>query len=77
MTGALVPAIGAAAMALEAKLGFHEQAQRSRRLAERLEAIAADTADPRVAAGEAIEALRAETGVWREGASRRGLFRGG
>lgn len=69
MTGAVVPALGAAAMALEAKLGFHEQAQRSTRLAERLDAIAVtqERFDPRVVATEAIEALRAETSIWRCG----------
>jgi hypothetical protein len=81
MAGTIVPAIGAAAMALEAKLEFTEQSSRSRVIAERLETLAAQLGrEPRLhmlqgAARTAMGWLVSEANQWREGANRRRLFR--
>jgi hypothetical protein len=82
MTSVIVPAIGAASIALEAKLEFEEQAERSADLAGRLdELIAAVPENPNLAtlqaaARMAIDMLLAEADQWREGARRRQLTRG-
>ena len=83
LTGAIVPAITAAALALEATLSLGEQAQRSRILAARLEALAHDIRSPpkletyQAAAKAAIRLQRAQEDHWTEGVVRRRLFRGG
>lgn len=82
MTGAVVPALAAAAMALESKLEFQEQGERSGRIASVLDRFAAqlkDGASFEESQGVAREAVRlhlAESGHWQEGVSRRRLFRG-
>jgi len=83
MAGAIVPAIGAAGLALEATLALGEQAQRSRVLAARLEVIAADARDAgslevvQAASKAAMRLQQAQEDHWTEGAVRRRLFRGG
>lgn len=83
LAGAIVPAITAAALALEATLSLGEQAQRSRILATRLEALTHDLRSPRkletyqAAAKAAIRLQRAQEDHWTEGVVRRRLFRGG
>jgi hypothetical protein len=83
MAGAIVPAIGAAGLALEATLSLGEQAQRSQVLAARLDSLGA-----RAGLGPQLEQLqglvraavrlqRVEEDHWTENASRRRLYRGG
>ena len=79
----IVPAVSAAAMALEAKLEFEEQAERSRALALRLSELQREAGDaPSLARLQALllramSWLAAEADQWREGAVRRRLVRGG
>jgi len=81
--GVIVPAIAAACIALEAKLQFDEQAERSARLVERLSDLAAEVGEApglmqaQGAFRAAAEWLLAEADQWREGAGRRRLSRGG
>jgi hypothetical protein len=83
MTGAIVPAIGAAGLALEATLSLGEQARRSHALADQLEALAAQAQAPQTL--ERLQSLtraalrlhRAQEDQWSEEAGRRRLFRGG
>lgn len=83
LAGAIVPAIGAAALALEATLSLDEQAQRSQLLATRLELIVVDLGSAtsleahQAAAKAAIRLQRAQEDHWTEGAGRRRLYRGG
>jgi hypothetical protein len=80
--GVIVPAIGAASMALEARLQFDEQADRSAALARRLRDLAAEVGDePGLEAAQgafrdAAEWLLAEADQWREGSGRRRLLLG-
>ena len=82
VAGAIVPAIGATCLALEAALALGEQAERSRVLARRLEAIVADLGPAtsleahQAAAKAAIRLQRAQENQWTEGAERRRLIRG-
>ncbi len=82
VAGAIVPAIGATCLALEAALALGEQAERSRVLARRLEAIVADLGPAvtleahQAAARAAIRLQRAQENHWTEGAERRRLIRG-
>jgi hypothetical protein len=82
VAGAIVPAIGATSLALEASLSLGEQAERSRVLARRLEAIVADLGPGasleahQAAAKAAIRLQRAQENHWTEGAERRRLIRG-
>lgn len=81
--GAIVPAIGAAGLALEATLALREEAQRSRVLAEQLREVGAalpkepGLEDLQRIARAAIRLQRAQEDHWSEGTSRRRLFRGG
>jgi hypothetical protein len=83
MAGAVVPAIGAAGLALEATLAFGEQSQRSRVLAARLDVLAADVRGAgsleavQAASKAAMRLQQAQEDHWSEGAMRRRLFRGG
>ncbi len=83
MAGAIVPAIGAAGLALEATLSLREEAQRSSELAVRLETLATSLGDApglpalQNVAGAAIRLQRAQEDRWLEGAVRRRLVRGG
>ena len=83
VAGTIVPAIGAAALALEATLSLEEQAQRSRLLATRLELILVDLGSAtsleahQAAAKAAIRLQRAQEDHWTEGAGRRRLYRAG
>ncbi|MDB5496633.1 MAG: hypothetical protein JWP28_664 [Phenylobacterium sp.] len=83
VAGSIVPAIGAACLALEATLALGEQAERSRVLAVRLEAIVDDLGpEPGLeaqqsAAKAAIRLQRAQENHWAEGAVRRRLLRAG
>ncbi len=83
VAGAIVPAIGAASLALEATLSLGEQSQRSRLLAAQLDSIQAHLgAEPglealQAAARSAIQLTRAQEAHWGEGTVRRRLFRGG
>jgi hypothetical protein len=83
MTGAVVPAIGAAGLALEATLSLGEQARRSRALADQLEALQAEAGPPRTLerlqalARAALRLHRAHEDHWSEEVGRRRLFRGG
>jgi hypothetical protein len=83
ITGAIVPAIGAAGLALEATLALGEQAGRSRVLAAQLESLALEPdAAPNLErlqarARTAIRLQRIQEEHWTEGAVRRRLFRGG
>jgi hypothetical protein len=83
VAGSIVPAIGAACLALEATLALGEQAERSRVLAVRLEAIVDDLGpEPNLeahqsAAKAAIRLQRAQENHWAEGAVRRRLMRAG
>jgi hypothetical protein len=80
--GVVVPAVAAACMALEAKLQFDEQAERSAALVGRLRALAREVGpapsleQAQGAFREAAEWLLAEADQWREGAGRRRLSRG-
>lgn len=83
MLSALVPAIGAAGLALEATLAFREQGQRSLFLAEQLAAINASRVGPcrlddlQRAARAAMTLHAAQEDRWSEEAARRRLVRGG
>ena len=83
MTGAIVPAISAAGLALEATLSLGEEAQRSNMLAARLERLAAGLRPDsgldvlQNTARAAIRLQRAQEDHWAEGAIRRRLVRGG
>ena len=83
MASAIVPAIGATGLALEATLSLGEEAQRSDVLAARLEVLASGLApEPSLpalqnAAAAAIRLQRAQEDHWLEGAIRRRLVRGG
>jgi hypothetical protein len=82
VAGAIVPAIGATCLALEAALSLGEQAARSKVLAGRLDAIAADLEPDatletlQAAARSAIRLQRAQENHWSEGTVRRRLIRG-
>jgi len=81
MIGTVVPAVAAATMALEAKLEFQEQSARSRRIASVLDELAARLGPApsldalQNAARAAVRLHMAEASNWREGSSRRRLFR--
>jgi hypothetical protein len=83
MAGSIVPAIGAAGMALEATLSLSEQAQRSRVLAGRLEGLSSHHAPEarlerlQAIAKSAIRLQRVQEDHWAEDAARRRLLRGG
>lgn len=83
MASVVMPAVGAAALALEAKLEFGEQAERSHSVATRLQKIlhrldaTQDVGAARGAIGSAFGWVLTEADQWREGAGRRRLFRGG
>jgi hypothetical protein len=83
MAGAIVPAIGAACLALEATLSLGDQARRSQALFQRLQALAADLGPApslqklQSAVKAAIRLERLQEERWSEEASRRRLFRGG
>jgi hypothetical protein len=83
MAGAVVPAIGAAGLALEATLSLGEQARRSRALADQLEALRTEAGAPltlerlQAVARAALRLHRAQEDHWSEEVGRRRLFRGG
>jgi hypothetical protein len=83
MSGAIVPAIGAACLALEATLAIEEQAHRSAKLARQLLALERDLGDAwtledlQSLARAAIKLQRAQEDHWSEEVGRRRLFRGG
>jgi hypothetical protein len=83
VAGAVVPAIGAAGLALEATLSLGEQARRSRILSARLTALTGHLETRpglerfQAVAKAAIRLLRIQEDHWTEDASRRRLFRGG
>lgn len=81
VVGIVMPAIGAASMALDAKLGFEEQAQRSDDLARRLDELdtreAQTLVDVRRLVRRATYWLMLEAGQWSDGTVRRRLYRGG
>lgn len=81
MGGTVVPAMAAATMALEAKLEFGEQSQRSKRISQSLDRLA-----KRLGASPGFDELQntaraamrlhlAEASHWKEGVGRRQLFR--
>jgi hypothetical protein len=82
MLSAIIPAIGAASVALEANLGFREQGERSQFLAIRLAAIKDSIADPprlddlQRAAAAAIRLHNSQEDRWSDEAARRRLLRG-
>jgi hypothetical protein len=81
MASTIIPAVGAATLALEAKLEFSEQSDRSDHIARRLEGLIARLGpappldDMQSAARLAMQWQIEEANQWREGASRRRLFR--
>lgn len=81
MAGTVIPSVAAATMALEAKLEFKEQSERSERIAERLDDLAVRLGpEPsfdnlQSAARAAMQWHMTQENHWREGASRRRLFR--
>jgi hypothetical protein len=83
MASAIVPALGAAGLALEATLSLGEEAQRSSMLAQRLDALASDAglgaglSAYQAVASAAIRLQRVQEDHWTEGAVRRRLVRGG
>ncbi len=83
MAGVVVPAIGAASLALEATLALGEQARRSRTLAAQLQTLAPPPGAPtgldriQAIARIAIRLQRLQEDHWTEDAQRRRLFRGG
>jgi hypothetical protein len=82
-TGAIVPAIGAASLALEATLSLAEQARRSGVLASRLNTIVDEVGeDPgldavQIAVRRTIRLARSQEEHWMQGTGRRRLYRGG
>lgn len=81
MTGTIVPAFGAASIALEAKLEFQEQSARSKRIAATLQALG-EGLGPSPSLDEIQDVARnamrlhlAEASRWQDGTSRRGLLR--
>lgn len=82
MMSAIVPAIGAASLALEASLSFREQGERSLYQASRLEDIAASLGacphlyDLQHAAAAAMDLHNSSEDRWGEDANRRKLVRG-
>jgi hypothetical protein len=83
MAGSIVPAIGAAGLALEATLSLGEEAQRSTVLAGHLDALAqrlrpdSGLESFQAVARSAIRLQRAQEDHWAEGSIRRRLVRGG
>ena len=83
MAGAIVPAIGAAGLALEATLSLDAQAHRSLVLRRQLDALRTDLGpewrleDLQGVARTAIKLQRAQEDHWSDEAGRRRLFRGG
>lgn len=83
MGGAIVPAIGAAGLALEATLSLDAQAHRSQVLRRQLEALRTDLGpgwrleDLQGVTRTAIKLQRAQEDHWSDDAGRRRLFRGG
>jgi hypothetical protein len=83
MAGAIVPAIGAAGLALEATLSLGAQAHRSQVLSRQLDALRAELGsawrleDLQGIARTAIKLQRAQEEHWSDEAGRRRLFRGG
>jgi len=83
MAGSIVPAIGAASLALDATLSLREQAQRSDVLAARLEAVRErlgpqpDLQGTQSAIRAAMRLMRAQEDHWAEASVRRKLYRGG
>ena len=83
MVGAIVPAIGAACLALEATLSIDDQARRSAILARQMQDLGRDLGDSwsledlQSAARAAIRLQRAQEDHWSDEAGRRRLFRGG
>jgi len=83
MTGAIVPALGAASLALEATLAFGEQGRRNEELAARLETIAATLGDApgldqlQQAAKAAIRLQISQEERWTDESFRRRLVRTG
>jgi hypothetical protein len=83
MAGSIVPAIGAAGLALEATLDLGDQAQRSRILADELSTLTDAMNDPpsleslQAVAKAAFRLERAQEDHWMQDAARRRLFRGG
>ena len=83
MAGAIVPAMGAASLALEATLGFAEHSRRSLSLADELDALKAslqpepslDAYQTMARAAVRLESLKEDR--WSEDSERRKLFRGG
>jgi hypothetical protein len=81
MSSVIVPTVAAATMALEAKLEFGEQSARSSRMAEHLDELAASLGPApsfdqlQNTARMAMRLHMGESGHWREGVGRRGLFR--
>ena len=82
MLSAIVPAIGAASLALEANLAFREQGERSLFQAARLDTIRASIVEPirlddvQRAAQAAIQLNNSQEDRWSEEAGRRRLVRG-
>lgn len=83
MAGAIVPAIGAAGLALEATLSLDAQAHRSQVLSRQLHALKAELGsdwrleDLQGVARTAIKLQRTQEDHWSDEAGRRRLFRGG
>lgn len=81
MASTIVPAVAAATMALEAKLEFKEQSERSQRIAKQLDGLRDQLGetpsfdDLQGAARAAMRLHLAEASQWGEGVGRRRLFR--
>ena len=81
MSSTIVPAVAAATMALEAKLEFKEQSERSQRIAKQLDSLRVRLGatpsfdDLQGAARAAMRLHLAEASQWGEGVARRRLFR--
>jgi hypothetical protein len=81
MGGTVVPALAAATMALEAKLEFGEQSQRSKRISHALDRLnrrlgpSPNFDDLQNTARAAMRLHIAEASHWKEGVGRRQLFR--
>ena len=82
MTSAVVPAIGAAVLALQANLAFSERSRESQYLAAQLDSIRSKMPEhPRLheyqrAASAAIRLHNTEQDLWAENAARRPLIKG-